>query len=74
MKTYIVTLGGLALHYYGQGVYGWGSRPSIDRGQLGRLVEFTMRDEALAWIKRSTQFGRGAEVQERGKQPPGAAI
>ena len=69
MKTYCIALEGVPLCYYGQGVYGWGTRPSIDRGQLGRVVEFTMRQEAQDWLERSGQFGRGAVVQERGKQP-----
>ena len=36
--TYTLTLDGLALHHYGQGVYGWGPTSSTT-GQPGRLVE-----------------------------------
>ena len=69
MKTYIITLDGLPLCYYGEMVYGWGLRPSIDWGRVGRVVEFTMLCEARSWLERSGQFGRDAKVQERGKQP-----
>ena len=37
--TYTLTLDGLALHHYGQGVYGWGPTSSTT-GQPGRLVEW----------------------------------
>jgi hypothetical protein len=71
MKTYIITMDGLPLHYYGGGVYGWGERPSLpvvtSLPQVIQLVEFTMRDEAEDWLRRREQFGRGAVVQERGK-------
>ena len=61
---YFISLNGIALHYYGQGVYGWGSRSSVT-GQPGALVSFTMRCEAQHWIDTRGQFTRGAVVVQR---------
>ena len=61
--TYIVTLNAVSLHYYGQGVYGWGPISSTT-GQPGQLVQWTMREEAQHWIDTRGQFSRGALVQE----------
>lgn len=45
---YTITMNGLALHYYGGGVYGWGPISSTT-GQPGTLVEFQLRCEALLY-------------------------
>jgi len=60
---YVVTFQGVSLHYYGQGCYGWGPLSSTT-GQLGQLVQFTLRHEAQHWIDTRGQFSRGAVVQE----------
>lgn len=60
---YIVTFRGAALHYYGQGCYGWWPRSSTT-GQPGQIVQFTMREEAQHWIDTRGQFSRGAVVQK----------
>jgi hypothetical protein len=61
---YVINLKGAFLHYYGQGVYGWGERSSTT-GQLGQLVQFSMRDEAEHWMDTRSQFSRGAVVQAK---------
>lgn len=60
--TYTLTLDGLALHHYGQGVYGWGPTSSTT-GQPGRRVEWTMRTEAESWMQARAVFCAGAQVQ-----------
>lgn len=65
--TYILTLQGVALHHYGNGVYGWGPISSTT-GEPGRLVEWTMRSEVEAWIERRQVFYRDAVIEHRGQQ------
>lgn len=65
--TYILTLQGVALHHYGNGVYGWGPISSTT-GQPGRLVEWTIRSEVEAWIERRQVFYRDAVIEHRGQQ------
>lgn len=62
--TYILTLQGVALHHYGNGVYGWGPISSTT-GQPGRLVEWTIRSEVEAWIERRQVFYRDAVIEHR---------
>ena len=60
--TYTLTLDGLALHHYGQGVYRW--RPTRSTSvQPGRLVEWVMRAEAERWMQARAVFCAGAQVQ-----------
>ena len=61
--TYTLTLDGLALHHYGQGVYGWGPTSSTT-GQPGQLVEWSQRFEAEDWISKRPVFCNGAIVTE----------
>ena len=56
-----ITLHGLALHHYGQGVYGWGPVSSTT-GQPGTLVEFRSQAEAEAWMQERRVFCTGAVV------------
>ena len=62
VKTYTLTLDGHALHYYGQGVYGWGPI-STTTGKLGRLVEWLLRSEADYWAKQRAVFCTGAVIE-----------
>ena len=66
--TYTLTLDGLALHHYGQGVYGWGPTSSTT-GQPGRLVEWVMRAEAERWMQARAVFCAGAQVQAMSGAP-----
>jgi hypothetical protein len=59
---YTIMLDGLALHRYGQGVYGWGPVSSIT-GQRGTLVEFQLRSEAEDWMQARRVFCTGATVK-----------
>lgn len=61
--TYTLTLDGLALHHYGQGVYGWGPTSSTT-GEPGRLVEWTMRTEVADWMQARAVFCAGAVIEE----------
>lgn len=61
MAGYTLTLDGLQLHHYGQGVYGWGPVSSTT-GALGRPVEWPMRCEAEAWAQAHRVFCVGAVV------------
>lgn len=58
--TYTLTLDGLPLHYYGGGIYGWGSISST--GQSGQLVEWTMRCEVDDWMQAHPVFSAGAII------------
>lgn len=58
---YTIMLHGLALHCYGQGVYGWGPLSSTT-GQRGTLVEFQLRSKAEDWMEGKRVFCRGARV------------
>ena len=66
--TYTLTLDGLALHHYGQGVYGWGPTSSTT-GQPGRLVEWVMSAEAERWMQARAVFCAGAQVQAMSGAP-----
>lgn len=59
--AYTLTLGGLALHHYGQGVYGWGPVSSTT-GAPGRLVEWSMRCEVESWMQARPVFCAGAVI------------
>lgn len=61
--SYCITLDGLHLHHYGQGVYGWGPVSSTT-GQPGQLVEWTLRCEAEEWISKRPVFCSGSTVTE----------
>lgn len=61
--SYIITLDGLHFCYYGQGVYGWGTRPSIHSERLGQPVQFTMRAEADDYMSQRRVFFAGAKVE-----------
>nr|WP_059392993.1 hypothetical protein [Pseudomonas toyotomiensis] len=61
--TYTLILDGLALHYYGNGVYGWGPISSTT-GQPGQRVEWSMRCEAASWMQARTVFCTGAVIEE----------
>lgn len=71
--TYILTLQGVALHHYGQGVYGWGPISSTT-GQPGRLVEWAMRCEAEAWVERQQVFCRDAVIERRASRTEQGAL
>lgn len=60
---YKLTLKGLDLHHYGQGVYGWG-RYSSTTGQPGELVQFGLRSEAESWMEARRVFCAGARSAE----------
>ena len=61
---YILTLDGLPLHHYGQGVYGWGPISSTT-GEPGRLVEWALRGEVDAWAAARPVFCAGAVIEGR---------
>ena len=58
---YTIMLNGLALHCYGQGVYGWGPVSSTT-GQQGTLVEFQLRCKAEDGMQARRVFCIGAKV------------
>lgn len=58
---YTITFDGLALHYYGQGAYGWGPTSYIT-GKPGILVEHVLRAEAEEWMRSRPVFCSGAVV------------
>lgn len=59
--SYAIQLTGTALHYYGEGVYGWGPVSSTT-GTAGRLVEFALESEAHDWINKRQVFCAGSVV------------
>lgn len=67
MSTFTLELNGKALHHYGAGVYGWGEI-STTTGKPGRLVEWTMQEEAEDWASSRRVFCTGAVV--KASSPP----
>lgn len=59
--SYRIELNGVALHHYGNGVYGWGPVSSTD-GKVGALVEWFLRTEAEDWMQARRVFCTGARV------------
>lgn len=62
IDTYILALDGTPLHYYGQGVYGWGQYSSTT-GKPGVLVEWDLMAEVEDWMKKNKVFCQNARVQ-----------
>lgn len=62
MDTYILTLGGTPLYYYGHGVYGWGQYSSIT-GRPGTLVEWDLMAEVEDWMKKNRVLCQNAKIQ-----------
>ena len=59
--TYMLTLGGISLHRYGQRVYGWGPIRSIT-GQPGLPVAGKTRAAADRWMRAPRVSCSGAVV------------
>ena len=62
--TYMLTLGGISLHRYGEHVFGWGPISSIT-GQPGLPVEWKTCAEAERWMQARPVFCSGAVVIAR---------